>query len=272
MMDFLSREGSPLPETLWEKIDSAVVKAATRVLTGRRFIQIFGPVGIGVEHISVDDADQLEQIAQDGLITTQGRKVMEIPVIYDDFILFARDLEAAQKTGFPVDLTKAATSAEACAFKEDKLIFFGDSKRGYDGLFTAPGINRIERKDWSAGENAFTDIASAIRLLAEKGIYGPYSLTLSPDLYMQLQRIQPGTGLLEIDRISKLLDGHIYKTPVLGTGKAILAASDERNMDLVVGQDMAAAYLEQTELNHKLRVLESVVLRIKRSQAIVAFE
>ncbi|HOP72246.1 family 1 encapsulin nanocompartment shell protein [Thermoclostridium caenicola] len=271
-MDFLSREASPLSEALWKQIDSTVVGAATRVLIGRRFLKLFGPLGIGVQHISVDDADHVEQVAQDGLITTRGRKVLEIPMIYDDFLLYARDLEAADRSGFPVDLSKAAAAAEACALKEDKLIFFGDNRVGYDGLLTVPGANKIERKDWSTGENAFSDIAAALELLTEKGIYGPYALALSPDLYMQMQRIQPGTGLLEIDRVSKLVGGHVFKSPVLGKGKAVLVASDERNMDLVVGQDMATAYLEQTELNHRLRVLETVLLRIKRSQAIVVFE
>ncbi|HBM74587.1 MAG TPA: bacteriocin, partial [Clostridiaceae bacterium] len=78
--------------------------------------------------------------------------------------------------------------------------------------------------------------------------------------------------LLEIDRVAKLVGGHIYQSPVLGNGKAVLIGSDEKNMDLVIGQDMAAAYLEQKELNHSLRVLETVLLRIKQKQAIVVFE
>ena len=52
----------------------------------------------------------------------------------------------------------------------------------------------------------------------------------------------------------------------------MLVGSDEMNMDLAIGQDMAAAYLEQRDLNHCLRVLETVLLRIKRKEAIVVFE
>jgi len=44
-MDFLSREGSPISAELWEKIDEAVVSAAKKILTGRRFISIYGPFG-----------------------------------------------------------------------------------------------------------------------------------------------------------------------------------------------------------------------------------
>jgi len=271
-MDYLSRESAPLSEKLWEQIDAAVVKAASRVLTGRRFLSLFGPLGIGVDHIAVDDGNNLAEVDTDGLITMQGRKFLEIPVIHEDFILYARNLEAALKSGFPFDVSRAAAAAEACAIKEDRLIYFGNDKLGYDGLFTAPGINRIERKDWSVGENAFADIAAAVELLTEKGIYEPYALAVSPDLYMQMQRLQPSTGLLEIDRVRKLLNGNVFKSQALGREKAVLVGCDERNVDLVVGQDMATAYVEQTELNHRLRVLESVLPRIKRSQAIVVFE
>lgn len=271
-MSYLSRESSPLSEELWKQIDSAVVKAARNILTGRRFLHIFGPLGIGTQNIAIDDADAVKEVEKDGLITTQGRKFVEIPTVYDDFTLLAKDLESAKKAGFPADLSQAEKAAEACALKEDHLIFFGNAELGYDGLLTAPGTKKIAKKDWSADENAFTDIATGIAYLVENSIYGTYALAVSPDLYMQAQRLQPGTGLLEIDRVAKLVNGRLYQSPVLGRGKAVLVGSDEKNMDLAIGQDMAAAYLEQKDLNHVFRVLETVLLRIKRKQAIVIFE
>lgn len=271
-MSYLSRESSPLSEGLWEEIDAAVIKTARRALVGRRFLHVFGPLGVGVETIAVDDLEEVEEVEHDGVITTSGRKFAEIPLIFEDFTLLARDLESARKSGFPVDLSKALMAAEACALKEDELIFWGNKEIGYDGMLTTPGTQKIDKKDWSTGENAFTDIAAGLAALAEKGIYGTNSLVLSLDLYMQLQRIQPGTGLLEIDRISKMLNGHVYPARALGSGKAILAASDELNMDLVVGQDMATAYLEQKDLNHSFRILETVLPRFKRKQAIVVFD
>lgn len=271
-MSYLSRESAPLSEELWQQIDAAVVKTASKVLTGRRFIPLFGPLGVGADHIAIDDADGLEEIKKNGLLVTKGRRFVEIPTLYEDFTLLARDMESASRLGYPPDLSRAIAAAEACALKEDRLIFGGNAEFGFDGLLTVQGANEIEKTDWNSGENAFTNIAAAIAILAGKSIYGPYSLAVSPDLYLQMQRLQPGTGLLEIDRVEKLLAGKVYPTPVLDKGKAVLACADERNMDLVIGQDIATAYLEQKELNHSLRVLETVLLRIKRPQAIVTFE
>jgi len=271
-MNYLSREGAPISKELWAQIDSTVVKAARSVLSGRRFLHIFGPLGVGVGSVNIDNADTFDEVSKDGFITMKGRKYIEIPTIYDDFSLFGKDLETCEKSGYPIDLSKAMASAETCALKEDKMIFFGNEDNGYEGLLTASGINKIKRKDWTIGENAFSDIATAIELLATNTVYGTYALSISPDLYMQMQRLQAGTGMLEIDRVSKLLDGHIFKTPVLGKGKAVLVCSESRNMDLVIAQDISTAYLEQKALNHSFRVLETVLLRIKRKQAIVVFE
>lgn len=271
-MNYLSREGSPVSSELWEQIDAAVVKAARSVLAGRRFLHIFGPLGVGVGSIHIDDADTVDEVSKDGFITMKGRKYVEIPTIYDDFTILGKDLESCEKSGYPIDLSNVMNSAQACAFKEEKLIFFGNDDNGYEGLLTVQGTNKIKRKDWAIGENAFSDIASAIELLTTSAIYGTYALAVSPDLYMQMQRLQEGTGLLEIDRVSKLLDGHIFKTPVLGKEKAVLICSESRNMDLVIGQDISTAYLEQKDLNHNFRILESVLLRIKRKKAIVVFE
>ncbi len=271
-MSYLSRESASVSEALWEQIDSAVIKTARSTLTCRKFLHLFGPLGIGTESVSLDNLDELEEIYEDGFITTKGRKYVDLPVIYEDFSIFAKDIERSRQNGFPLDLSKAAAAAEACVKKEDRFIFFGNTNYGYDGLLTAPGTNRLKRSDWSAGENAFTDIAAALELFSTKGIYGTYVLVVSPDIYTQLQRIQPGTGLLEIDRIKKMLNDRIFFSTALGTGKAVLLCTESRYMDLVIGQDLATAYLEQRDLNHHFRILESLVLRIKRKQAITIFE
>ena len=43
-------------------------------------------------------------------------------------------------------------------------------------------------------------------------------------------------------------------------------------MDLAVGIDMSTAYLEQKDLNHSFRIMETIIPRIKDSNAIVVLE
>lgn len=270
-MDYLSRDSAPFSEEFWGRIDDTIVDSASRILIGRRFLTLYGSLGAGAQSINIDSAKKAENFA-DGIVTTGGRQYTEIPQVYDDFFLLWRDIEAGDKDGYPVDLSSAMAAAEEVARREDKLVFFGNKSVGVAGLLNAPGANKIKRSDWSTGENAFTDVAKGIATLDEKGYIGRYALVLSPDLYLDLQRIQPGTGLMEIDRVSRMVDGRVFRAPVLGMKKAVLVCCEPQYMDLVLGQDMTTAYLELVDLNHHLRVLETVFPRIKRQDAIVVYD
>ncbi|CUH97723.1 hypothetical protein P22_3858 [Propionispora sp. 2/2-37] len=279
-MEFLSRDDAPFTSSQWEKIDETVVKTARQVLTGRKFIHIYGPLGAGVQSIHIDDFGKVSQGDTDffgdsedtDIIKTQGRKFVEIPLVYKDFSIAWRDVEYSKQTGLPLDVAAAAGAAAMCAKKEDELIFLGNKAAGCEGLTTASGTNKLAKKDWQTGENAYQDIAEGLETLTSLGFVGKFALTLSPDLYRQLQRLQPNTGLLEIDRVRELLDGNVYQTPVLGSNKAVLVCAEPQNIDLVIGQDLITGYLGADKLNHPLRVLETILLRMKRKDAIVVFE
>jgi uncharacterized linocin/CFP29 family protein len=270
-VDTLSRTSSPVPEALWQQIDAAAVSVARSVLTGRRILHLVGPLGVGVNTITIDDADAKAEVETDGILTTAGRKLAEIPTLFADFTLFARDLAQSDTAGQPADLSAAQAAAQIVALREDRLIFLGNEKLGFEGLLTAKGVQKLTRGDWSIGENAFTDVAAAIEAMVAQGVFGAYTLVVSPTLHTQLQRLQPAMGMLELDRVSKLVDGRLYKSPVLGKEQAVLLCAQPENMDLVVGQDLAAAYLEQQGLNHLFRLTETALPRLKRRKAVVVF-
>ncbi|MEW9122741.1 MAG: family 1 encapsulin nanocompartment shell protein [Thermotaleaceae bacterium] len=278
-MDYLLRDDSPFGGEIWSNIDEMVVKVAKDQLIGRRFINIFGPLGAGVDSMNIDtlDVDMESRIdfngeAEDTPIKVNNRKYVTIPMIYKDFALAWRDVEKSKQMGLPLDLSSVAVAATSICNKEDDVIFNGNALYGYDGLTTAAGREVVKKGDWSEGETPLTDVAAGIEVLVRKGFYGPYVLVVSPDLYLKMHRIQPGTGVMEIERVSKLVGGKIYQTPVLGSNKAILLSKGSQNMDLVLGQDLVTAYLGPEQLNHSLRILETLLLRIKRPEAIVTFE
>jgi len=271
-MDFLSRGSAPFSEELWAKIDAAVVETAKKTLIGRRFLSLFGPLGAGALSVPVDDLNQ-DKYQDDGqMVLTSGRSFKEIPLLYQDFSLSWRDLEFSEKHGLPVDLTQASAAAAAAARAEDRLIFFGSEALGAPGLFGAKGAAHVKRGDWTKGEAPFADVSQAVELLIEKGFWGRMALVLSPDLYAQMERIQPGTGRMELERVSSLLEGKVLRSPVLGANKAILLCAEPQNMDLVVGVDLSVSYLELKDLNHSLRIVETVLPRVKRGDAIVVFD
>jgi len=270
-MDFLARGTVDFSDDFWKEIDATVVDTVRKNLVGRRFLSLYGPLGAGVTSINIDDVTFVQE-EKDGVVKTAGRRYIELPQLHEDFTLYWRDIEHSEATGQPLDLSKAIMAAQALAQKEDKLIFFGNEFLGLEGLFTAEGVSKITRSDWAVGENAFTDVVSAISRFQSKSLIGRYSLILSPDMYFKLHRLQPSLGMTEEERISKILNGHLYNSPVLGEGKAIMVCAEPQYMDLVVGKDIETGYLETKDFNHVFRIVETVALRIKCKDAIIIFE
>lgn len=55
-MDVLGRESAPINAALWNQIDEAVIGTARKLLTGRRFLSLAGPLGAGAQSVIVDSA------------------------------------------------------------------------------------------------------------------------------------------------------------------------------------------------------------------------
>ena len=186
-MDYLARESADLSVELWNRIDDTVIGTARKQLSCRRLLE-------------------------DGIGRIVGRTQLELPLLYEDFTLLGRDLELAAQTGLPVDLSAAIAAAKKAARREDDLVLNGNKALGVDGLLTVKGSAKVKKGDWKTGENGFSDVAAAVSQLAKTGYLGRYALVVAPDLFLDLQRLQPSTGMLEIDRIQKLIGDNVFMT------------------------------------------------------------
>lgn len=269
-MDFLARDSSPFEDDFWKGIDKTVVEAASRTLIGRRFLNIYGPLGSGTISIQYDKNDR-EEVFENGFVKTSGRKSIEIPQLYQDFTLLWRDIENNKRNGMPLDLSIVSSSAQALSKKEDELIFYGNEFVGVEGLLNTQGIQKLKISDWSTGENPYSDLIKSINMMRSKGIIGRLVLCVSRDLYFDLQRIQQGTGMTEAQRISSMISG-LYDVSVIKGKTAVLLCIEQQYMDLAIGVDISTSYLEQKDLNHTFRIIETIVPRIKNANSIVIME
>ena len=269
-MDYLARESADLSVEIWNRIDNAVINTARQQLTCRRFLKTYGPLGVGATTVAVDGVAK-EEVLEDGIGRIVGRTQLELPLFFEDFTLLGRDLELATQTGMPVDLAPAIVAAKKAARREDDLILNGNKALGTDGLLTVKGSNKVKRNDWSKGENGFADVTAAVSQLAKTGYLGRYALVVAPDLFLALQRLQPNTGMLEIDRIQKLIGDNVYMASALEPGKAVLVCAEPEYLDLALGLDLSVGYLEFADFNHTFRIMETAALRVKDPAAIVVF-
>jgi uncharacterized linocin/CFP29 family protein len=72
--------------------------------------------------------------------------------------------------------------------------------------------------------------------------------------------------------IADVAEGGMFRSPILPPDKGMVLSLGAHNLDLVVAQDLTTAYLGNEGLDHSYRVMESLVLRIKRPGAICTFE
>lgn len=275
-MDILDRDSAPLGAAEWKALDEAVVNAVRQTVVGRRMIELQGPLGSGV--YSVPYSVFCNEPAPVGMdltgdqeayvVSASARKTVELPVLYQDFKLMWRDIQADRKLGVPFDTSAAAVTATFIANQEDRLIFQGDAVMGLEGLLTAEGRLALPMGDWSAPGAALGDVVKAVSELAGHGHLGPYALAVSPALYGQLIRAYANTGLLEVDQVRALVTDGIYVTNALGAKQAVVVETGAQNMSLAVGQDVSVAYLGPVNMNHLFRVMETAVLIIRRPSAI----
>jgi len=277
--NFLNRAEAPLLEEEWAAVDKVVVDVARRALCGRRFIQIFGPLGAAVQDVDYDtfqglgDAEVTVLGDESGSAVRAHRRIHEnIPIIYKDFVLYWRDLETARMMNMPIDVSAAAAAAAYVAREEDNLIFYGSQGLGYEGLFTVKGHQSMKARDWSVSGNAFQDIVDARVRLLDHGFYGPYALAVNPVWFAHMHQLLQGSGVLEINHVRELATAGVFQSPVVKPNQAVLVSTGIQNFDIALAQDLITAYLGAEQMNHPFRVFESLVLRIKRPQAVITLE
>ena len=261
-MDTLNRGQAPFPPSIWQAIDEAAAKAARDRLTGRRFLDLEGPFGLGLTVIEVGNDDYCRQPGPDEAGQILGHAI-QVPMIRKSFRLSIRRVAAHIDNGQPLDLSPAQEAAEAVADREEELIYTGQPTFGLFGLQNMEGRQQVPGGDWTAPDRALQDVLAAATTLDNSGFRGPYALALAPVLYNSLFRLYPGSDVMGLEHLRRLCTAGIYKASIAG---GVLV--DTRVGVLILGQDLHTGYSSQDGVHYHLYVSESIVLRIDEPKAI----
>jgi uncharacterized linocin/CFP29 family protein len=261
-MEYLNRRMAPFGEDIWKRIDEAAVNAARDILTGRRFLEVDGPYGVGLTSVEVGHDDFCRQPTPQEAGAVMGRAI-SVPMLGKELRLSIRRMAAYQDMGQPLNLTPVEDAAEAVARREEEFVYFGQSDFRLQGLLTAEGRAHHEGGDWGNIDQALEDVLAAVNALDARGFRGPYALALSPSLYNGLFRRYAGTDMLQLEHLRRLCQRGVYKAPIEGC-----VLIDPRVGKLIVGQDLMAGYIGQNGVHYQLYLSESVVLRLDEPRAI----
>ena len=269
----------PLSDEQHQRLESEILKEMRRSLTARRFIDVFGPIGAGLETVSYETygADALAEADLEGghdvrVIQAESEVYGRIPLIYKDFVLDWRDVELSRSLGSPLDVTRAVRAAHFLSHREEDLVYNGKADLGIEGLLNAENRLRVKKLDWKQFGNAYLNIREATLALLAANHHRPYAAVLSPQLYAELLKADKDIPVIEIDSITRLCEDGVFQSPALAPEQAVVVSSGPENLDLAIAEDVNVAYLGRENMNYKFQVYECLVLRIKRPTAICTLE
>lgn len=275
----LLREDAPLSPDEWASIDETVIRVATRRLIGRKFINVFGPLGAGIQYTHQDtfagtDVGAVSLLGDEDIhpVHAEARNFTPIPLLFKDFRLYWRDIETSRSFSMPLDTSAAAGAANFVAQTEDSFIFNGDDQLGFEGLMNAKWRNFVPMLNWDESGMAFQNVVNATRKLIDGGYYGPFAMVVSPSMFAKMQRVYDNSGVLEINQVRELVTAGVFQSTVLKDNGAAVVSTGAENFDIAIAQDFITAYLGPENMNHPFRVLESLALRIKRPESICTLE
>jgi uncharacterized linocin/CFP29 family protein len=261
-MDYLNRHMALFGDEIWQRIDEAAVHAARDVLTGRRFLEVDGPYGVGLTSVEVGNDDFCRQPGPEEAGAVMGRAI-SVPMLRKDLRLSIRRVAAYREMGQPLNLNPVEDAAEAVARREEAFVYYGQPDFRLQGLLTAEGRAHHAGGDWGNIDQALEDVLAAVNALDAQNFRGPYALALAPALYNGLFRRYAGTDMLQLEHLRRLCQRGVYKAAIEG---GVLV--DPRVGKLIIGQDLMAGYIGQDGVHYQLYVTESAVLRLDEPRAV----
>jgi uncharacterized linocin/CFP29 family protein len=253
MAEYLMRDDAPMSEAVWKAIDNMVATVVKKQLVGRRVVPMVGPLGWGVEV-----APLIGFGTEDNIVIAQEIDYIKLQQLEAEFRVRLKHMAMADQTPYPMDLGAVATAAVDIAKQEDTLVLLGLM----EGAPTEP------LGDWSVPNGPFSAVANAIGNMRNNAFDGPFALIMGHAMYAQLASLRE-YGQSEIERVERLVEAGIFSSSVMPDNQVLVVSPQSWNMDIVVGQDIATAFVGNEGLSLGFVILETLVLRVKRLGAAV---
>lgn len=165
-MHYLNRESTGISPEIWQEIDAAAVDAAKDVLTGRRFLDLQGPHGIGLTAIELGADDFCREPGPDEAGAIMSRAI-SVPMLRKSCQLSIRRLEAHRHMGQPLDLSAVEDAAEAVARREEEFIILRSARHRSGGIVERQRPPRSQIFGLDQGRTGFERCAGRRRYLGQ---------------------------------------------------------------------------------------------------------
>jgi|WetSurMetagenome_2_1015567.scaffolds.fasta_scaffold02313_7 uncharacterized linocin/CFP29 family protein len=248
---------SLLTKIEWTEIDAAVIAAAVPnlpvldMLRRHGLTQRLGGLGTLVSQWTVAG----EMTAATINLTGQGKGENDlpesnvagvpVPVIFKEFSIGARTLDASRRLGDGLDTTAAVAAARVVAESIESLIIDGSTNISLNGSIIYGLTSEAQRNtdtaanygggDWGTLSNVTPTIAGMIAAASADNFYGPFGLLVYPTQYYQASMgfYTDGSGQTALQRITGMLGpgSEVQMCPSLAAGEVVLFSLNRSVID-----------------------------------------
>jgi len=263
-MDLLRRELAPISPQGWSEIDTMARETLVANLSGRKFIDMDGPHGIGHACVTLGRL-AVSKDSNDGNVGYGLHQVQPLMEARVNFSLETWELDNIERGAKDIQLDALVQACRDIALFEERAIYQGFEPAAIAGLHdTVKG----EEIDLSLDMDVIVDAVSEgqTRMLKE-GVEGGANLVVSPTIWKFLARSTPGGTLRSI--IETQIGGQVIYSELVKD--ALLVASRGGDVELTVGQDLSVGYHSHTASEIHLFITESFTFRVVAPEALVGF-
>lgn len=263
-MQDLLREIAPIDERSWEEIETLARETLSTYLAARRLVDVEGPIGWDRSSVNTGRVDALERSPEEG-VDARSRVGQPLQELRAPFSLDRDALEAASRGAEDPDLDPLVEACRRLARAENRMVFHGYDAAGVEGLCEGCDPDPIESTEGFADYPRL--VSSAINVLRQEGVGGPYALALGPDAYTGLADTGGAGGYPVIEHVLQLLEGPVIWAPALEG--ALVASRRGGDFELTLGRDISIGYHDHDTETVELYLVESVTFRLLGPEAAV---
>lgn len=261
-MNDLMKDLAPISSKGWEEIEEEAKSALKTTLAARRVVDFTGPLGWETGVVETGRVEEVKGPA-DG-VSANKRLARTLSEIRTDFSLSRRELEAFDRGAKEADIDAVRDAAVRMAMAEDGAVFNGFAGGDIDGIMPAAEADTLTIPP--KFENYPEVVAEALRILAGKGVSGPYAILLGPRCYEGLTKTVAG-GYPVIKHVEKLVDGPIV--PAFAIDGALVLSTRGGDFELTVGRDFSIGYSHHDAKEVHLYMVESFTFETLGPEAAV---
>lgn len=262
-MSHLLRSSAPISDAGWSLLDDEARARLAPALGARQVVDFEGPRGWRHSASDLGRTRAIEAASLEG-VQARARVVLSLIELRAELELDRAELFDADRGAPDPDLAPLDDAARRIAVAENRLVFhgLGDAQ---DGI-----VERTPHEALALGEPSDYPgaVATAVNLLLDSGVGGPYALALGEEPYRSTIAASDRGGYPLASHLREILAGPVVR--VAGLQGAVVLSRRGGDFLLDCGQDLSIGYASHDQAVVKLYIEESLSFRVATPEAAVA--